>query len=132
MEACCGLVLPEHSGHSSCQEARRELDGASLHPWHLCYSLVYPSDEWRRSYRRVWGPLVRLARSAILSIALCQPASASFMALNMAALVSAISGETLMLAHFPAWEEVILEGLGWEPLLEGLGRQQAATASWLP
>ena len=41
----------------------------------------YPSDGWRRSYRRVLGPLVRLAHSAILLMAFCQPASASFMAL---------------------------------------------------
>jgi hypothetical protein len=48
----------------------------------------YPSDEWRTSYRRVLGPLIRLARSAILSMAFCQPASASFMALSVAALAS--------------------------------------------
>jgi hypothetical protein len=42
-----------------------------------------PTTEWRRSYRRVSGPLLRLARSAILSIAFPHPCSASFIAFTV-------------------------------------------------
>jgi hypothetical protein len=79
-------------------------DANARAPWLLSRHVIRPStpmaptrslglfatasvpDDWRRTYRRVSGPLVKLARSAILSIALRQPCSASFMAFDVAAL----------------------------------------------
>ena len=76
------------TGCSSRHVIRRSTPMApNLQPWPLRHSQC-PSDEWRASYRRVSRPLVRLARSAILSMACCQPASASFMALSVASLLT--------------------------------------------
>jgi hypothetical protein len=83
-EGIASFYYAPESGHLSALDGRNYFEYAPL---------IKSTTEWRRSYRRVSGPLVRLARSAILSSALCQPCSASFMAFSVAALASAILGE---------------------------------------
>jgi hypothetical protein len=89
-----------------CQNVRFGSEADSLHSTVLC--LLYPGkrtsqrlaarriyeDTPHEGFRRILGPLVRLARSTILSIALCHPASASFNAFPAAARGSATSGVT--------------------------------------
>jgi hypothetical protein len=62
------------SGHVSAWDGRNYFEYTPL---------IKSTTECRRSYRRVSRPLVRLARSAIFSIALGQPRSSSFMAFSV-------------------------------------------------
>jgi hypothetical protein len=114
---CAGALAPHRAKRPGTSSRNRWGQPAALAFRHS----QYPSKEWRRSYRRVSGPLVRPARSAILSIAFRQPCSASFIAFSVAALASSTP-------EFEALLGSVVGGVGKSEF--GCSPVKAALPSW--